>query len=283
MNKVAILVPTFSGHKAYYDRFIQSFLKTNMMESADVWCVLTSDEKVEDYTTYSRVIILPDQYNVVREKGIINKKKFYGLSIIADKYKYIIVLDDDTIFNRSVDLFQICREYFEKKILLGNVATDMEIIPKVKETCKAYFEDHEKKIIEKETGNLYLWFNQPAIYKTDTLKDFFSYSHILERLNEIDYYSFDYYIYMFYLVSVYGFKVLNIRKRTQYGACEILGNCKFSNKQADILKKHALQFTEYIKKQIGIDPVFIIHIDRKYKKEKMIKKVKRNVKYILKW
>lgn len=225
---------------------------------------------------------MPDEYFCSKEDGLINRKKFYGLDVIKDKYEYIIAIDDDCVINSGDDLYEICKNWFNDKELLGNKIINDDIsIPMIIKNCKSYFNKEDKRKINIETNNLYLWFNQPCIYKADTIKDFFEYTNVLNSLNSVSYYDFEYYIYMFYLIVKYDFKVKDLNIVGEAAACELLDKCVLDDNQKKSLSK-ALQLTPYMANQLNNwNGPFIIHVDRKPGKVNLKGKIKNKIKKVL--
>lgn len=93
----------------------------------------------------------------------------------------------------------------------------METVEAVKESCKRFFRDSMKPRLQ---SNLYLWFNQPCIYKCSTLDDFFTVINYKENAAQFTWYDFDYYVYMYYLILYHDFKIEDIEIESNYGICE---------------------------------------------------------------
>ena len=77
MNKVAILIPTWHGHIDYYKRFTESLRKHYADKTADIWCILSTDDN-KDMFVNNGILVLPEKYNSTKMQGIINKKKLWG-------------------------------------------------------------------------------------------------------------------------------------------------------------------------------------------------------------
>ena len=62
----------------------------------------------------------------------------------------------------------------QNKILYGNKSSSeyIELVNSIKNRCKRFFINNEQSY--KLDTELYLWFNQPCIYKNSTLESFFS-------------------------------------------------------------------------------------------------------------
>jgi hypothetical protein len=219
-KKVAFLVPIHPPHFNYARDLLTSFKQFVLDTQSDLWFVFTNEDEREAFGEYLNAIVLPEELCIFENRGIINIKKFHGLRQIQDKYEYIVVLDAESQFIKHADVYSVCNEYFTNKILLGNevLPEGMERTEGIKASCRKYFESHPD--FEKTKNPLYLWFNQPCIYKTATLPDFWkkiNYDALVKHLQWAD---FDYYIYMFYLILFRGFRIEDIEIKSNYGICE---------------------------------------------------------------
>lgn len=219
-TKVAFLVPIHPPHFHFARDLLVSLHNHGLDKETEVWFVFTDEVDKASFGDYPYTIVLPENLRIFDNNGIINIKKFYGLRQIQDKYPYVIVLDAESQFIRNVNVFALCEEYFSSKILLGN-----EVLPEgtertegIKNSCKRFFAGH--KDFEKLNNPLYLWFNQPCIYKTDTLNDFWDKINYDKNIAKLQWADFDYYMYMFYLILYHGFNIEDIDIRSNYGICE---------------------------------------------------------------
>ncbi|GHT00385.1 hypothetical protein FACS1894108_12310 [Planctomycetales bacterium] len=219
-SKVAFLVPIYPPHFHYANDLQVSLHKNGLNLQADLWFVFTNEQEKDEFGDYPHSIVLPEELRLFDNRGIISIKKFYGLRQIQKQYAYIIVLDAESMLIKQVDLPSICDEFFDNKILLGN-----EILPKgteeievIKNSCKRFFNEYPN--FEKLNSPLYLWFNQPCIYKTSTLDDFWDKIDYDNNIKNLQWADFDYYIYMFYLILFYGFSVEDIGIKSNFGVFE---------------------------------------------------------------
>ena len=274
MNRVAILVPTYIGHLDYFRQFSSSYRSSHINQTADLWIVLSEEDETKHYPE-EKIIFLPEQLRGNETRGIINKKKFYGLMQLKDQYEYIIVLDDDTLVNRFADLHAECEKYFSKKVLYGNEASDITIIPEVIKACCSFFSKEQSEIFFNKSGGLYLWFNQPSIYRCNTLDHFFSVTNMNSRILNLRWHDFDYYVYMIYLVLYQDFNIQDIKAPSDFGICEAVERESCTKiKSLDFFQNTALQLTPCVSKIIGkTNHIFTIHVDRGHSwwKEKKIR------------
>ena len=121
MNKeIAFLVPLYPPHYKFARNLIESWKCNTLDVQSDVWFVFTTEEEQTEFGEWEHCIVLPVPLRNFLNNGIINIKKFYGLSQIKDKYEYVIVLDAESTFVRNVDLKQVCETYWNSRVLYGN-------------------------------------------------------------------------------------------------------------------------------------------------------------------
>lgn len=260
MNNIAFLVPVYPPHFKYAKSLEESFKLHQFDKQADLWFIFTDETEKEKFGYYDNYIILPEHLRNFRNNGIINIKKFYGLYRLKDKYEYIIVLDSESLFVRNINLESICNDFWNKKVLYGNkvLSEGKERTTTIQVSCRSYFNNNHNI----KNDDLYLWFNQPCIYKTDTLDDFFRLISYKEKASAFSWHDFDYYIYMYYLLLYKNFRIEDLEIESNYGVCEASLDYIFfkSNKyeQCDIYMCSQATFKKFDNLKLFI----ICHIDR---------------------
>jgi hypothetical protein len=210
-KRIAFMMPVYPPHYDYARNFLRSFKKHKLDKQADIWFVFSNNEDLAMFPDGENAIVIPpniklDIVQVGRLRtGVINIKKFYGLSMIKDKYEYVLMVDAETLIIKNIDLHKLCADFFDRQILWGNIPTN-QIAKKIIESCRRHFDISEKF----DNEDLYLWFNNPCIYRTSHLNDFFFTTAILEKFEDLSSLDFDYYVYMLYLVFYHGFRIENI-------------------------------------------------------------------------
>lgn len=216
---VAFLCPIHKPCFNFGYNLLSSFYNKKLNKQADFYFVFSNQEEADAFEFDTKKIVMPQTFNLKDNKGIITIKKFYGLSQIKDKYKYVIVLDDESLFYQKLNILNICENYFDNKILYGNNILETE------------YTDNFKNLIIKETENNFvnyhfskldqcLWFNQLCIYKTDNIDDFFEKINYKERFDTFKWYEFDYYLYMYYLIIFHNFKVVSLNSNAIWSFCD---------------------------------------------------------------
>ncbi|WP_239375034.1 hypothetical protein [Snodgrassella gandavensis] len=218
-RKVAFICPTHPPHFNFAKSLISSFIENGYENQADLWFVFTNSHEADSFGDYEFKLILTEDICVIKSSGIINIKKLWALQTLRFSYEYIISIDSESLFIRYVDLQELCSDFFKAKILIGNkiFPEGKELTEKIKAKCKEFFSYDNKNRLG---SDLYLWFNQPCIYKTSNLDKFFEITKIYEKLQFIDWFQFDYYIYMYFLILYENFSILDIEIESSYGVCE---------------------------------------------------------------
>lgn len=208
-NKIAFLMPVYPPHYKYMKNFMKGFYKYSIDKQADLWFVFSNEEDKSHFPKIKNYVILPKHLqNLRRENGIINTKKFFGINAIKNNYEYIIVVDAEMEIFKNINLYSICKKFFQDKILWGTPIVYEErnkSYSAIKVACSVFFKD-----IEINEHDLCFWFYNLCVYDTKTLDDFFEKTNILRELNNLSFWSFDYYIYMFYLLYYQSFTPHNI-------------------------------------------------------------------------
>ncbi len=219
-NKVCFLMPIYPPHYQLAKIFLESFRKYSMDKQADVALIFTNEEEQKLWGKDGDFqLVIPSKLRMFfLSKAIVSIKKFWACNELRNVYDYIITLDAETVIIKNIDLYKVCQNYFSNKILLGNHYPPNGDLEFIKDSCKRFFKtERAQKIL---SSPLYLWFNQPCIYKTDTLKSFFDITGMKYEIRFLSFYDFEYYIYMYYLILYHDFKVKNMNVITNVGACE---------------------------------------------------------------
>lgn len=214
MNKVCIAVPTYPNHYNRTKSLLYSFYNHKLNKYADLFLIFTNENEKELFGQNSNAIIIPKNLRILESGGIINIKKFFAIKTLYHDYEYIIIFDSETLFIREINLYKVCESFYTNKILLGN-STEKNC-SHITFSAKRWFPKHEK--LDKVT--LYLWFNNPCIYKSSLCEHFFHTTGILDNLKTIKRYDFDYYIFMYYLIQYHDWKVIDLNTVAMYGMCE---------------------------------------------------------------
>lgn len=265
---VCFLMPVHPPHFGFANGFIKSFETFGYQGKADVCLVFTNEQERDQFVQEAgapvKTLVLPQDLRNFENRGIINIKKIWALSQLADSpYKYIIIIDAETELVRAVDVEALCDSYFANKVLLGNLvpAAGRKRTEAIKYACKRFFFEHPKRALL--DTDLYLWFNQPCIYKTDTLHDFMAYFLLPDRaIKNLTWYDFDYYIYMYYLLLEQDFTLVDLGICSNYGVCEVETLfIQFANE--NYKDQRIMMCSRNVLKQFDNDNLFLmVHLDR---------------------
>ena len=175
-------------------------------------------------------IILPKKYQVAfNGAGTFRARIFYSLNQLKNDYDYIVVCESGNFIVKNVNLHALFDNYFKQKVLWGNLTENNLTAEWIKLCCSKWFANTLDW--QQVLSPLYLWLNQPFIYRTKDLDEFFEVTEILDNLTAIAWTDFPYYIYMYYLMLYHGFKIRDIGIKSGIGVCESnsLGNIKNKN------------------------------------------------------
>ena len=228
IKKVAFVIPIYPPHFGNAKQLYNTYIHNNLNEQADFWLIFTDENEKEACGEYKYSIVYNSKLGVDRD-GIINKKKLYALNELKDKYEYIIILDSESLFIKNINIFNICKQYFSKKILYGNKINNeaMDYVNLVRDNCKRFFIKNNN--FYKLNTDLYLWFNQPCIYKASHIKHFFNIIDYDKNISNIKFIDYDYYIYMYYLILYYDFQIEDMEITATLSACQNVLNSIFFN------------------------------------------------------
>lgn len=173
--------------------------------SADFWIVFSNSNDAVQFTLQSgffeKFLIMPQEIDTSTNAAA-NRKKLYAVYELSKMgYDYIIMLDADFVFVRTVDLEFICKRFWEEKIIISCYCSRY---PKIVARSFSHFENHPRS--NKIDLRLYSWLNQPCIYKCDTVEKFFETLGGTQDFNKFLWEDFDYLLYSYYLLLYENFK-----------------------------------------------------------------------------
>ena len=119
-KQIAFVVPIYPPHYKFARKLIESWRANSLDSQSDIWFVFTDENEKAEFDEWDFSIVLPEGLRNFANNGMINIKKFYGLSQIKDKYEWAIVLDAESAFVRNIDLKKVCETYWEARTLYGN-------------------------------------------------------------------------------------------------------------------------------------------------------------------
>ena len=265
-NKICFLIPT---HLPRFERayaFMRSFMDCGLKDQADLCFVFSNySDEITFLVKYGggfRSIVLENELKSVRDySGIVNIKKLYALYLLQQDYKYIIILDDESMIIKNINLMDMCDKFVSNRLLYGNQT----------QSDWSYIYNESVKFFEKKPPKeLYFWFNQLCIYPCKFLQDFFDKSglerdFIKHNFSRISWGSFDYMVFGFYLIAYQEFKILDLECLSDWGAIEHNRLTLYSKKIFSIKFYHSNPNSLNIKDR---DNVFcLIHLDRMHKFE----------------
>ena len=213
MKDVCFIIPTYPPRYDYARNLLKSFFRYKFDKQADLWFMFTNQKERDEFWDYDYTVVLPDSLRVDKGKTIVNIKKMYALHELKNKYKYFIILDDEALFIKNVNVINLCNKYFENKLLYGNKCADSVSINKPTFNKLKISKDYQydKKRMEYILDNLYLRWNNLSIFRWDDLDDFFekiNYSHA--TLKEWERSAFFEMTYCYYLIVYKWWNVIDL-------------------------------------------------------------------------
>ncbi|MGN1394466.1 MAG: hypothetical protein ACI4V7_10660 [Succinivibrionaceae bacterium] len=207
---IAFVCPTYPPRNKYAKTLLKSFYDNKLDEQSDLFFVFTNQEDASSFGEYPNIIILPDNsIDLSRtsiRQGIVSTKKFYAISKLHGKYKYLICIDDDALFYKNITLLNMCNRFYSEKILIGNLTRNTALVSQIMEASEKQVNNLSKFSVK---SNLYFWFNQPCIYFSEYMDDFFKKIDLTNRLFNFTWYEFDFYMYGYYLMMYKGFLLVD--------------------------------------------------------------------------
>ena len=191
-------------------------------------------------------------------KGIVTTKIFYGISTVYKEYEYAIRIDDDSLFIKNVNLKYLCDRFYSEKVLLGNKTSGTDLVKNIIHLSQLLLTKSENLSV---ASDLYFWFTQPCIFKSDLLDTFFEIINLKDNLFKFRWEQFDFVIFGYYLILYHGFLIVD--------ACcpSVFSFTESKNITRDMLpqiKEKVYQCRKEILPQLDNSNLFmLIHVDRK--------------------
>ena len=205
-RKVAVCCPVHPPKFPYLNILMDSFYRHNLNLSADFWVLFSNTNDSIKFTLQSRLfekfLIMPKEIDTSNINAAVRKKLYAVHKLSEMGYDYIIILDADFIFVRTVNLEFICNKFWEEKMIIS-CNTQFHKSIEINTRCRSYFKNHPK--INKIDVQNYSWLNQMWIYKCDTIPKFFE---IIgdKDFNKFIWFDFEYIIYSYYLFLYENFR-----------------------------------------------------------------------------
>ena len=207
MKEVCFICPTYPKRYKLAMNLLESFNKF-LSKQADFYFVFSNNYDSELFGDYGFKIVIPQDMIFKDKSSFVIGKKFFAIDLLKSKYRFLITLDDDSIFFQSVDILHICQSFYNDKILLGNVTSDKPRIRAIKDMSLNALRKHQLQPIC--NPGLYLWFNQLCIYDSYYIDDFFDKIQYYNRRTSFKFEEFDFYMYSFFLILYHGFYVVDM-------------------------------------------------------------------------
>ncbi len=261
-HKICFVCPTYPPRYEYAKQLLKSFKDNHLDEQADLYFIFSNEDDSLAFGDYPFKIILPNNtFASSRDalrKGIVTTKIFYGISTVYKEYEYAIRIDDDSLFIKNVNLKYLCDRFYSEKVLLGNKTSGTDLVKNIIHLSQLLLTKSENLSV---ASDLYFWFTQPCIFKSDLLDTFFEIINLKDNLFKFRWEQFDFVIFGYYLILYHGFLIVD--------ACcpSVFSFTESKNITRDMLpqiKEKVYQCRKEILPQLDNSNLFmLIHVDRK--------------------
>lgn len=258
MNKIAFLCPIYPPHYYYWKKLLKSFYKNHLDQQADLYFIFNDTADAFLFGNYEHKLILPKdllQKFYAWSTHFPDAKKSFGVHLLKDSYEYLITLDAESRIIKNINLIDMCETYFANKILYWNKLTG-----KTNAVMQNSLERFTNQEQTDQDLSLYLRFNQPCIYKSAYVDDFFEKTNILNDIDHLKFGWWEYYCFMLYLIFYHGFKTQDLWVLGKYWLCETPETSTLvrSNSDNQIIRDYYLLIsTEYIHKFFWLPHIFM--------------------------
>ena len=203
--KVAVVCPVHPPKFPYLANCIKNFYSHGLNLSADFWIIFSNERDAVEFTLQSsffeKFLIMPNDIDTSTNAAA-NRKKLYAINELSKMgYDYIIMIDADFVFVRTIDLNFVCERFWNEKII---VSCYCDRYPRIVSQSFSHFKNHPRA--SKMDLRLYSWLNQPCIYKCDTVGKFFEALGGNDNFNKFLFEDFDYLLYTYYLILYENFR-----------------------------------------------------------------------------
>lgn len=152
-------------------------------------------------------------------------------------YDYIAAVDCECEFVRSFQPGELMNDIWESKSFLTANKTPFAINALTGKCASLLGLDGEDSRVRRETEEYryYWWFNEIPVYRTDTLKDFFSWLNENSRRDAVfnNWCCFDYLVYVMWLIECRGFTLKRLGLYSQCGITEGLYKRKYAYRRLE--------------------------------------------------
>ncbi len=273
MNSVAFACPLYDmkNHFEYAFNLYKSKIE-NEIEN-DFYFIFSNIEqknkfekmiKLEFPNEELKYFITTDEINKYKSKAV--TKKFYALEQLMYKYKYIILIDCESLFIKKCNFDSLAEEIWNKKTMLNsNISPDGYFIMR---KCFRVMGIYNNEKLRKDTENYKynFWFNEIQVYKCEYLPDFFKWIELHNKNKVYNTWScFEYYVYYAYLLLEKNIHIRKYNYESMGGINEYLYQFPVE-KQKEIINNMGVHWAS-TREAINDKTVILFHLDRQYSKE----------------
>lgn len=218
MNKNIFVVPTYYEDFEYAYKMRDTFGKFDL--KSDLLFVLSNADECRNFDEgIAKKCFLMDGFPLgVDPRGIIAVKKFQGVEVAKSLgYEYAIVLDCETIFTRSFNVYEVAKYLCERKTVYSSL-TNHRVLIEINRRAADFFAEEEREKLRQLTNNFreYFWFNDIAFYDLSIFDKFTKKVYaddprkFYARMSSAH---FDHIIYIFYCLLYEDYKIVNLNEK----------------------------------------------------------------------
>jgi len=224
-KRSAFVFPLHEPHFDFGHNLISSFNK--YYEEYKIFVVFSNDlEKESFYLKYPNLSFESLVFPYRIDKGVINKKKYFGINEIFNNYpfEYIGCIDSECLFLKRVDIDKRFSSFYKRGKLFANLISNELTSAVIKSPLKFFSSEQQEKLrVILHAERAYFWFNEIPIYHKETFQNFIRELNIFERFSDITWYDFDFITYAYYCLLHQKLKlIIVIKKINSFGRNGIL-------------------------------------------------------------
>ena len=212
MNKCAFCIPIHPKHFDYAHHIIDQLSGSD----ADLYLLFTSKEEKASFNNdglYSSLFLedFTDLDIIKENNSYITIKKFYGLSVLKDKYEYIACIDAEVKFLIKTGFYNIMKKVADSKVFFGSILEQDNT-----GRCIIYdtlysitpSEDHENLTTISRNCSVYTWWSNIPVYSCAHLPDFLKWIDFRnDNLKNYNWNIFDHMLYNYFCVLFKGYGI----------------------------------------------------------------------------
>lgn len=231
MEKVAFIIPAWSGDFSHLKLSLSSFMSCDNDGDCDVFVVMSTEEEKIKFIKESNLqfvssvkFISLDSFtsgNNTKDLGVINAKKFYGISVCIDlnDYEYMIPIDCESYFLDLVNIKNVCKTICDRKSFFGGRCTEKSVGPrerKINKSCISFLNNYTPSSLDFsdiDSSIFFFWYDLP-VYKRDiaiSFLDFIDFRNTARLSKNLRWTHFDHILYGYYCAAYHNHSIIETK------------------------------------------------------------------------